>query len=65
MWIFIAWIGCAIGAGGIALAKGRSEVGYFVLGMALPLIGLLIAIGMPTVRRGILPAALPHRKIRR
>lgn len=42
----LAWLGCAIGAGAIASSKGRSGFGYFVLGLILPLIGLLIAIGM-------------------
>ena len=61
MWIFIAWIGSAIGAGTIASAKGRSEVGYFILGMILPLIGLMIAIGIPGVRPVTVPAALTDR----
>jgi hypothetical protein len=65
MWIFIAWIACAIGAGAIASAKGRSGVGYFILGMVLPLIGLLIAIGMPTIRPVTVPAALPDRSAER
>jgi hypothetical protein len=48
-WI-IAWLALAIGAGAIASSKGRSGFGYFVLGLFLPLIGLLIAIGMAPAR---------------
>lgn len=40
----------AVGAGAIASAKGRSGFGYFLLGFLLPLVGLLIAIGMPSLR---------------
>jgi hypothetical protein len=43
----IIYIACAIGAACIANEKGRSGIGYFILGLLLPLIGLLIAIGMP------------------
>ena len=54
--LFLAWIPCAIGAGAVASSKQRSFLGYFVLGLVFPLIGLLIAIGMapkqPTPRAG-------------
>jgi hypothetical protein len=43
----IIWLACAIGAACIANEKGRSGIGYFILGLLLPIIGLLIAIGMP------------------
>ena len=36
----------AIGAGAVASSKNRSFLGYFLLGLIFPLIGLLIAIGM-------------------
>ena len=39
----IVWLGLAIGAGVIASSKGRSGIGYFILGLFLPLIGFLIA----------------------
>lgn len=42
----IAWLICAIGAGAIASSKGRSGFGYFMLGLLIPFIGLLISIGM-------------------
>jgi RNA polymerase subunit RPABC4/transcription elongation factor Spt4 len=44
--LIAAWIAAAIGAGAIANSKNRSAVGYFLLGLFFPLIGLLIAIGM-------------------
>jgi hypothetical protein len=43
----IIYLGCALGAGHIASEKGRSGIGYFILGLLLPIIGLLIAIGVP------------------
>ncbi len=39
-----------IGAGSIANAKGRSFGGYFLLGFIFSLVGLLIAIGMPSLK---------------
>lgn len=54
----LAWIGAAIGAGAIANSKGRSAIGYFLLGLLLPLIGLLIAIGMaPAAPERVAPGA--------
>lgn len=50
----LAWIGAAIGAGAIASSKGRSGFGYFVLGILMPIVGLLIAIGMAPIEK---PAA--------
>jgi hypothetical protein len=38
------------GAGAIASAKNRSFVGYFLLGFFFSLVGLLIAIGMPSLQ---------------
>lgn len=52
MWI-IGWLALAIGAGAVASSKGRSGVGYFVLGLFLPLIGLLIAIGMAPLQKPV------------
>lgn len=51
MFIFsmILWIVLAIGAGAVANAKGRSGGGYFLLALFLPLIGFLIAIGIPSL----------------
>jgi hypothetical protein len=46
----LAWLGCAIGAAAIASSKGRSGFGYLLLGLFLPFIGLLIAIGMTDAR---------------
>lgn len=51
-WI-IGWLALAIGAGAVASSKGRSGFGYFVLGLFLPLIGLLIAIGMAPLQRPV------------
>ena len=38
-----------LGAGAIAQAKNRSFLGYFLLGFFFSLVGLLIAIGMPSL----------------
>lgn len=46
----VLWLGLAIAAGVIASSKGRSGFGYFILGLLLPLIGVLIAIGVPSVK---------------
>lgn len=48
-WI-ILWLGLAVAAGVIASSKGRSGFGYFILAFFLPLIGVLIAIGVPSLR---------------
>lgn len=48
-WV-VLWLGLAVTAGVIASSKGRSGFGYFVLGFFLPLIGVLIAIGVPSLR---------------
>lgn len=42
----VVWLGLAVGCGVIASSKGRSGFGYFVLGLLLPLIGIIIAIGI-------------------
>jgi hypothetical protein len=59
-WI-IAWLALAIGAGAIASSKGRSGFGYFVLGLFLPLIGLLIAIGMAPAQPAAQSTMVRHR----
>jgi hypothetical protein len=43
-------LGLAVAAGVIASSKGRSGFGYFVLGFLFPIIGVLIAIGVPSLR---------------
>jgi len=48
-WI-VAWLGLAVAACVIAGAKGRSGFGYFILGLFLPLVGVLIAIGVPSMK---------------
>jgi hypothetical protein len=42
----ILWLGLAVASGVIASSKGRSGLGYFILGLLLPLIGVIIAIGV-------------------
>lgn len=50
MEIFLGWLFFSIVAGVIAGSKGRSGFGYFLLSIFLsPLIGLLLAIGMPAI----------------
>ena len=46
----VLWLGLAVVSGVIASAKGRSGIGYFVIGLMLPIIGVLLAIGMPALR---------------
>lgn len=48
-WVLL-WLGLAVAAGVIASSKGRSGFGYFVLGFFFPLIGALIALGVPSLR---------------
>ena len=50
MEIVIVWLVIAIASGAIGNAKGRSFFGYFFLGFFLSIIGLLIAIGMPSLK---------------
>ncbi len=52
----VLWIGLAIATGVIASSKGRSGIGYFVLGLIFPLIGLIIAAFIaPLARDGSAP----------
>lgn len=50
MTFVVVWLGLAVAAGVIASSKGRSGFGYFILGLFLPLIGVIIAIGVPSLR---------------
>lgn len=45
------WFALGIVAGAISKSKGRSFVGYFLLGLLLPLIGIILAIGVSDRRR--------------
>lgn len=56
-WVLL-WLGLAVAAGVIAAAKGRSGVGYFALGFLFPVIGILIAIGVPSLKAAT-PTAQP------
>lgn len=44
--IAVAILGAAI-SGGVARRKGRSTVGYGLLGLLLPLIGIVVALVVP------------------
>lgn len=46
----LAWLGLAILPGYIAATKGRSFFGFFILGLLLPLIAILVAIGVASKR---------------
>jgi hypothetical protein len=48
-WVLITSVIFGLGSGAIANAKGRSFLGYFLLGFFLSFVGLLIAIGMPAI----------------
>jgi hypothetical protein len=54
----VVWLLCAIGAGMIAQAKGRSFGSYFVVGLLLGFIGLIIALCARPARRST-PAYVP------
>lgn len=41
--VVVAWLLCAVTAAGIAIRKGRSGLGFFLLGLLLGLIGVIIA----------------------
>jgi hypothetical protein len=49
-------------AGVIASSKGRAGFGYFVLGLLLPLIGVLIAIGVPSLKAAAVVPRKPSPK---
>jgi phosphate/sulfate permease len=50
MELLAVWIVLSFVAGGIASAKGRSSVGYFLLSILLsPIIGILIAAAVPSL----------------
>jgi hypothetical protein len=57
IWLIIAIAG-AIGAAVIANAKGRSGVGYFLLGLLFWPLAILVAIGMPA--RPLTPSGPPR-----
>ena len=59
MELAVLWILTAFATGAIASAKGRSFLGYFVLAMCLPIVGLLIAIGMPSLKPAAIGALQP------
>lgn len=47
MEFLILWVGLALVAAIVASAKRRFAIGYFLLALALPLIGVLIALALP------------------
>lgn len=49
--LFIIWLGMAIAAAVVAGNKGRNAFGYFVLGLIVPLIGLVIALVISPLER--------------
>lgn len=60
----LLWPLLAIVAGAVALSKGRSFIGYFLLGLLLPIIGVLLAIGLSD-RRTLDRAPAGDRRPRR
>lgn len=64
--LLIGWIVMALGAAGIAASKGRSGLGYFLLALLFPLIGLLIAIGVASkIPVQVAQPSEPKRKMRK
>lgn len=60
-WLVIG-LGMAIASGVIASQKGRSGVGYFVLGLFLPVIGIVIALVVPSLRVSPSGVVAPNRR---
>jgi len=54
-----------LAAGIIGATKGRSGFGWFVIGFLLNIIGVLIAIGVPSVKPVVIAGAMPHAVARR
>lgn len=50
VYVLLSGLLFGVGSGAIANAKGRSFLGYFLLGLFFSIVGLLIAIGMPSLR---------------
>ncbi|MBX3543578.1 zinc ribbon domain-containing protein [Chelatococcus sp.] len=50
MEFFLAWIVCAFICAFVASSKGRSFVGWFLLGLLLPIVSLLALIAVPSLR---------------
>ena len=51
MELLLIWLVFGLLAGAIASAKGRSFLGYLVLGTLLPVVGLILAVGLPPVSK--------------
>lgn len=47
------WLVCAFLSGGVAQAKGRSGILWFIVGLLFGLFGLIAAAGMPTWREEV------------
>lgn len=46
--VFVLWLALSVAAGAIAVAKGRSGIGYFLISIFLtPLVGLILVIALP------------------
>jgi hypothetical protein len=50
MTFIIFWLGCAIVTAIVASSKGRSGIGWFILGCLLPLFALLLVALMPAIK---------------
>lgn len=60
--LFIVWLAIAMAVAVIAREKGRSPARWFLVGLLLPLFGLIIVIKVPrTVDRGTGPATRTMR----
>jgi hypothetical protein len=57
------WLAMAAGTSAIASSKGRSAMGYFALGLLLPIVGLIIAVAMSDIGVGAMEdgASSPRR----
>jgi hypothetical protein len=61
--LLIAWIACGIFAAALARAKGRSALGWLILGLLFGVFALIAAAGMPSLK---LPPGTPAaRDLRR
>ena len=48
--ILIIWLGCSIGAAAVAAGKGRSGIGWLLLGLLFGIFALIIVACLPSLR---------------
>lgn len=67
MELFLFWFGCAVAAGIVGAAKGRSGFGWFLLGVLFSLFALIVVACLPSKRAVIVqagPVATPETHVK-